>query len=277
MRRQSEDELVVDKPTGFPVFPEALPPREIEEGNYRVSFARKPEELEAAQRLRFEVFNLELGEGLEESYASGLDRDRFDPVCHHLLVTHLPTGQVVGTYRMQTSAMAERYGGFYSADEFTLDRLPPEVTGNAVEVGRACVGREFRNRHVLFQLWKGLAAYLTHTRKRYLFGCCSLTSQDPVEGKHVMDFLTGRGCVDARHGVRPQPGWECYPEGYRPEPAEPASEVRLPKLFNLYMRIGAKVCGEPAIDRLFKTIDYFVLFDLDDLDAQRREMFFGRE
>jgi putative hemolysin len=178
---------------------------------------------------------------------------------------------------MQTSAMAEQYRGFYSADEFTLDRLGPEVLGNATEVGRACVGREFRNRHVLFLLWKGLAAYLSHTRKRFLFGCCSLTSQDPVEGKHVMDFLERRGYVDTRHAVGPQPGWECYPQGYRPEPAEPADEVRLPKLFNLYMRIGAKVCGEPAIDRLFKTIDYFVLFDLDDLDDQHRRMFFGRE
>jgi len=277
MQRRSEDELVVDKPTGYPVFPEVVPPRAIEEGKYRVSFARTPEELEAAQRLRFEVFNLEMGEGLEESYATGLDRDRFDPVCHHLLVTHLPTDQVVGTYRMQTSAMAERYDGFYSAGEFTLDRLPPEVTGNAMEVGRACVGLEFRNRHVLFLLWKGLAAYLVHARKRYLFGCCSLTSQDPAEGKHVMDFLERQGYVDARHGVRPQPGWECYPEGYQPDPAEPASEVRLPKLFDLYMRIGVKVCGAPAIDRFFKTIDYFVLFDLEDLDDPHRGMFFGRE
>ncbi len=41
------------------------------------------------------------------------------------------------------------------------------------------------------------------------------------------------------------------------------------------MRYGAKVCGEPAIDRFFKTIDYLVLLDLADLDDQSRKMFFG--
>ena len=92
-----------------------------------------------------------------------------------------------------------------------------------------------------------------------------------------MDFLERKGYVDTRHAVGPQPGWECYPRGFLPEPAEPLDEVQLPKLFNLYMRIGAKVCGEPAIDRFFKTIDYFVLFDLADLDDQHRRMFFGRE
>lgn len=259
----------------FPVFPASLPQRVFEESHYRVTFARTQAELEAAQRLRFQVFNLELGEGLEESFASGLDRDRFDPVCHHLLVTHRPTGLVVGTYRMQTSAMAEKHHGFYSADEFTIGDLPAQVVGNAVEIGRACVAREFRNRHVLFLLWKGLAAYLAQTGSRYLFGCCSVTSQDPVEGKRVMDHLERAGFVHPVHRVHPQSGWACYPPGFSPPLDADAPAVKLPKLFSLYLRYQAKVCGQPALDRHFKTIDYFVLFDLHDLDAQTRAVFFG--
>ena len=231
-------------------------------------------ELQAIQKLRFEVFNLELGEGLDESYETGIDHDRFDPVCHHLMVTDRDTTEVVGTYRMQTGEMADRYEGFYSADEFELASLPPELLADSIEIGRACVARESRNRQVLFLLWKGLAAYLSHNRKRYLFGCCSLTSQDPAEGKRVLEYLRAEGQVHPDYHVAACRGWECVPPadelaaGCKPEP------VKLPKLFKLYLRYGAKVCGEPALDPFFKTIDYLALFDLHELDAISRRTFF---
>jgi len=52
--------------------------------------------------LRFKVFNLELGEGLAASHATGLDVDPFDEFCDHLIVEEVATGKVVGTYRLQT-------------------------------------------------------------------------------------------------------------------------------------------------------------------------------
>jgi putative hemolysin len=257
----------------YPVFSESLPDVPIARGRYSLRFARSPEELESIQRLRFEVFNLELGEGLDESYATGRDEDRFDPVCHHLMVLN-STGEVIGTYRMQTNQMAARHGGYYSADEFDLTHLPSRVTDDAVEIGRACVAKPHRNRHVLFLLWRGLAAYMSHNHKRYLFGCCSLTSQDPAEGKRVMDYLAAEGHVHPTIDVPPQPDWRCYDGTVGAEPSADDQEVELPKLFSLYLRYRAKVCGAPALDRYFKTIDYLVLFDLEDLSAESRATFF---
>lgn len=254
----------------YPVCPEFLP-EPLEVGKFRISFARTPEDLDAIQRLRFAVFNVELNEGLEESWATGLDVDRFDPVCHHLIVTESATGTVIGTYRMQTSTMAERHIGFYSADEFDLRGLPQEVLHDAVEVGRACVAKPYRNRQVLFLLWKGLAVYLQKNRKRYLFGCCSLTSQDPAEGRRVMDHLVEAGQVHDTIRVEPNEDWRCYGEG---RPASEEHPVEIPKLFSLYLRYGGKVLGPPALDRFFKTIDYLVLLDTDALDAEARGMFF---
>jgi len=256
----------------YPVFPEALPDASLDDGKYSVRFARTGAELAEVQRLRFEVFNLELGEGLDESYETGLDEDRFDPVCHHLIVIDRSSERIVGTYRMLTSTMAETYEGFYSAGEFDLDALPPSVVGDAIEIGRACIATEYRNRHVLFLLWKGLALYLTHNRKRYLFGCCSLTSQDPVEGSRVMAHLESNDLAHPTLRLKTQPGWECEAPADADLAAGPA--VKLPKLFRLYLRYGARVCSEPALDRHFKTIDYLVLFDLEDLDAGSRATFF---
>ena len=262
-------------PSSYPCSPEMIPEGTIERGPYSMRFARSAEDLERLQRLRFEVFNLELKEGLEQSYATGLDADRFDAVCHHLIVLDR-SDRVIGTYRMQTAEMARRNIGFYSADEFRVDDLPADVLDGAIEVGRACVAREFRNRHVLFLLWQGLAAYMLHNRKRYLFGCCSLTSQDPELGRRVMEHLASSGHTHPTIDIEPQPDWRCYDES---RPAELAagkdSAVELPKLFSLYLRYGAKVLGRPALDRHFKTIDYLVLLDIEDLSPDSREMFFA--
>ena len=256
----------------YPFRPRALPPAEIRRGNYALRFARTRAELDAALRLRFEVFNLEMKEGLASSYLSGLDEDEFDATCHHLLVTDEATGGVVGTYRLRTAETAMIAGGFYSAGEFDLSRLPPEVLGDAVETGRACVAREHRGRNVLFLLWQGLAAYLSHNRKRYFFGCCSLASQDPRDGLRALNLLERAGHLHGELNVPPLAGMECVPEGYF---VVDDQRVELPRLFESYLRFGAKVCGPPAIDRAFKTIDFLVLLDTAAVGERTRRLFFG--
>ena len=256
----------------YPRFRDSMPPSELREGKYVVRFASSSEELDEVLRLRFEVFNLELGEGLESSFHTGRDMDEHDLACHHLLVIETASEKVVGTYRLQTGAMAAAAKGFYSATEFDLSRLPLEVLEDSVELSRACIAKEYRNTQVLFLLWKGLASYIAFNRKRFLFGCCSLTSQDASEGKLAMDLLEREDQLHATYTVPPKPEFECYPAGFA---AEPFREIKLPKLFRSYLRIGAKVCGAPAIDRQFKTIDFFVLFDLFEMDRQTQRMFFG--
>src|SRR5687767_3080593 len=81
---------------------------------YTTRLARDASEVKAAQALRFAVFNLELNEGLAESLATGLDADPFDEICSHLLVEHVSTGEIVGTYRLQTGLTAGRNRGYYS-------------------------------------------------------------------------------------------------------------------------------------------------------------------
>lgn len=260
-----------DRPGRYPPAPDSIPRESIQHGRYRVRFATSEAELDAILRLRFEVFNLELGEGLESSFDTGRDEDPFDLTCHHLMVEDVKTGgTVVGTYRMQTNAMAAE-GGFYSAGEFDLSTLPPEVVDNSVEIGRACIAREHRNRQILFLLWKGLALYMSTNEKRYLFGCCSLSTQDGCEGLRVLRYLEGDGRLHPEVQVPPQPGFECQ---CSEEPAGDADSVELPILFRTYLRYGALVCGPPAVDRDFKTIDFLVLFDIEAMEPRTYHLFF---
>jgi len=193
-------------------------------------------------------------------------------VCHHLLVVEKADQKIVGTYRMQTAEMAARAGGFYSADEFQIDQLPRDVLADAVELGRACIAREHRNRRVLFLLWRGLALYLSTFKKRYLFGCCSLTSQDPAAGLVLLRQLEERCVLHPEYVVAPIAGLECVCSD---EDRRRCGPVELPTLFEMYLRYGALVCGSPAIDRRFKTIDYLVLLDVEDLDPQTYALFAG--
>ena len=253
-------------PTAF------LPTETVEEGRYQLRFAHTAADLEALGRLRFEVFNLELGEGLASSYETGMDHDEFDPVCHHLMVCDQENDNVVGTYRLQTSEMAKQSGlGFYSGTLFDLSTMPDDIWQQAVEIGRACIALEHRSLQVLYLLWRGLGLYLSHNQKRYLFGCCSLTSQDQNEGKQVMDFLIDRRHTHPDLHIKPRPTVACYPDDFE---AQSDIKPKVPRLMRVYLSMGAVICGPPAIDRQFKTIDYFTLIDVDKLDS-RTLAFFG--
>lgn len=271
MLPEPRDTLTVSE-TVYPTFAEGLPSDVISEGSYTARFVASNRELEEVLRLRFEVFNLELGEGLGSSFLTGMDRDQYDASCHHLSVFHCGGPQPVGTYRIQTSAMAAASSGFYSSQEFDLSSLPASIIDQAVELGRACIAPAHRNTQVLFLLWKGLARYVQHNRKRFLFGCCSLTSQDPGEGLRAFRDLGEQGLLHPEISIDPQPGADCRLIAHIPPLTE---RFQLPRLFRTYLRFGAKVCGPPAIDRQFRTIDFLVLFDVDAMDPASYRLFFG--
>ena len=82
-------------------------------------WARHADEVRQAQRLRYQVFVDEMGARLSPPPGTpeGLDIDRFDDACEHLLVRTVETAdapaEVVGTYRVLTPAAARLTGGLY--------------------------------------------------------------------------------------------------------------------------------------------------------------------
>lgn len=252
---------------------EAIPAIEISENRYVARFARSAEEIDRALRLRFEVFNLELGEGLDASFITGRDEDEFDATCHHLIVVEKSSNEIVGTYRLQTLDEAKSAAGFYCAGEFDLENLPAQVLTESLEIGRACIAREHRNTRVLFLLWKGLAAFAEMKNKRYLFGCCSLTSQNESDGWRAARQLKRENHFHPDLSVQPREDYVCGGENLS---IAAEKEFELPRLFSTYLRFGAKVCSPvPAIDRRFKTIDFFVIFDIETIDEKYRQMLFA--
>jgi putative hemolysin len=234
---------------------------------FRISLAQSPENLVECQRLRYEVFNLELGEGLSTSDRSGLDIDPFDSFCDHLMVRELETGKLVGTYRLQTGEVARRNLGYYGNQLFDFSVYEP-IRKELLELGRACVHVDYRNIMVLHALWKGIAVYATRNDSRYLIGCSSISSQDENVGVAMYESLKQKYLVVPSLRTTPQPGHDCRFNGM------PVDAGRPPRLFRAYLEISGRICGPPAIDREFKTIDFLTLVDLDNLPDRVRTRFF---
>ena len=251
----------------LPFFVEAAPKIDIrlESDLYIARLAVTDRERASAFRLRFLIFNLEMQEGLESAYLNGYDVDRYDEVCDHLIVEERTTGEIVGTYRIQMGDVAARNFGYYSEQEF--DFAPYEsMREQIVELGRACIHRDHRSTEVLHLLWRGIARYALANGGRYMMGCCSLTSQDPEMGHAVHKSL-------ANYMV--EPTLQTLPtDAFRmTASAEPMVDIRAPKLLRAYLTIGAKICGAPAIDREFKTIDFLTILDLQTLHPRMAARF----
>ena len=242
---------------------------EICDGRYVTRIARSPLEIESALRLRYRVFRIELA-GDSSSDPSRLEFDEYDFRCKHLIVVDTSTGATVGTYRLSSFETGRGMTGFYSYDEFSIEDLPRDVLQEGVEIGRACIAPEHRNTKVLFLLWKGLAAYLRSQGKRYFFGCCSIFTQDERIGATAYRQLSDAGHLHPKLRVTPRKNALDVSV-----PGSASASVELPGLFNMYLRIGARVCGPPMIDRDFGTIDFFVVCDTHLIGEKYRRMFFG--
>lgn len=229
--------------------------------------AATPADLRAVQRLRFDVFNLELNEGLATSYINGLDADPFDAVCDHLMVEDAASGKVVGTYRMQSGARAAKSLGYYCEQEFEFSRYEG-LRDELLELGRACIAQQHRSMQVLSLLWRGIATYATQHGARYLLGCSSLTSQDPDIGRAAYIALQAHMAPEYLQTV-PLQAYRIAPCGAH------NAGVQIPKLLSAYLGLGAWICSPPALDRSFGTIDFLTCLDLQSPHMQQRRKRFG--
>jgi putative hemolysin len=252
---------------------ESFSTEEIVKGRYVVRLARTSEEVKAALQLRFEVFNLELGEGLASSFRTGRECDESDLTSQHLILIDGLQQQVIGTCRVRTYEIAKTIQGFSSSTEFDLSSLPHEVLAKAIEIGRVCISKAHRNSRAYMVLLKGVGLCLMQNDKKYVFGSLSLATQDPMEAGRIFDQLSREGYLHSQFQIRPRAGFKCF--WYRmPEPRR--SEPAISNWFRTCLRLGTKLWGPPALNRQFRTIDFPVFLDINQLGHQTRRILFGR-
>lgn len=234
---------------------------------FEINFTRDETQVREAQRLRFEVFNLEMKEGLKSSYKRGLDIDDYDPLCEHLLVREPKNKRVVGTYRLLLGSEASRHFGFYSEKEFHLENIK-KLKGELLELGRSCAHKDYRDKALIHAMWQAIADYVKRHRVRYLFGCACLHTTDPEEVGEFYSMLKRKYYAPDEFRVVPVPE-KSFPglnEDVKTE-EDQSLFFRLPSLIKGYLRVGALVCGPPALDQEFGTADLFLLLDVNKISS----------
>jgi len=234
---------------------------------YTLLLTTDPDDIAAVQRLRYEVFSAEPGFGLRND--DEVDADRFDEYCDHLMVREDRTGEIVGCYRMLPPPGAIAAGGLYTATEFdirALDTLRPSL----VEMGRAVVRNDHRNGAVVLMMWTGILAYLDRCGYDYVTGCVSV----PVHGdgapgsriRGIRDFVRTRHAAPSQFTVHPYR--PVVIDGHSLDEIEAPARPSIPPLMRGYLRLGARICGEPAHDPDFGVGDFPALLDKRTADIR---------
>jgi putative hemolysin len=249
---------------------------------FDVQWASCEDDVREAQRLRYQVFAKEMGARLTPPVgtAPGLDVDRFDPFCDHLLVRAIDgecgeRGPLVGTYRVLRPCAARRAGGFYADTEFDLAPVA-RLRTHAVELGRSCVHPAWRSGGVILSLWIALGDYMVAHRLDTMIGCASVGLEDG--GKTAGELwlrLRGSHLVAPQWQVRPRTALPLCEHG---ESSASVCDIRrmvdAPPLIKGYLRCGARLMGPPALDVNFNTADLPMMLHVADLAPRYRKRFF---
>jgi len=232
----------------------------VEGAVYQVSLADSWDDVREAQRLRFQIFKSEYGAAMSMA-SENLDEDEFDSYCDHLIVRCVRTQEIVGTYRILLPRQARRIGRYYSQGEFFMLRIERQLH-NVVELGRSCVHVDHRNGAVIMLLWSAIARYMRHYGHRYLIGCASVSMRDGgVQAATLWDQFQSTCLVE--------PMLEAFPKHrMQMEGIARSDRVTIPPLIRGYLRLGARVCGEPNWDPDFNTADFLMLMDLQQIDPR---------
>ena len=231
-----------------------------------VDVTKDPALVRRAQELRYKVFAGELGASLAGA-AWGIDEDRFDPHCEHLVVRR--GERVVGTYRILTPPAARAAGGYYLEQLFDIAPLDV-LRERMVEVGRACIDPDFRASTVMLTMWSALARYLVENGHDFVIGSASLELAD---GGHRAASI-----------YRKVAAASLSPDDFRVRPRQPLPLGRLrdtvpasaPSLLRGYLNLGAWVCGEPAWDLEFSCADLPVLLPLSRMQGRYARHFLAK-
>lgn len=254
---------------------------------FDLQMARDARDVTAAQGLRYRVFVTEMGgTGAMVDHAAGLERDRHDPQCDHLLLIDRAAqdlgpgpgpsggGRVVAVCRLMDRAGAAGGDGFASAAEFDL--APILDSGRSLlELGRTCVDPAYRGGTAMYHLWHGLAGLVRARGIDMLFGTASFPGRDPTAIAAPLAWLAGRHRAPQGMRVRSRQEQPVLPvcDGAWTSADRRAALLALPALIKAYLRLGGVVGDGVFVDHNFGTTDVCMLLDVAGMSPAQRSIY----
>jgi putative hemolysin len=231
-------------------------------GHFTVKTVESKRELWQVMTLRYEVFHREY---MNKIIPYGIDRDRYDQDADHLAIIDNRIKKIVGTYRLISGHRSE---DFYSKTEFDISDLLTRE-GGKVELSRACIHKDYRNGAVITLLWRGIMEYLSASGARWLFGMGSVKTTDADEVTAVYKAFAADDSIDYSYDIRARKEYciDDFADRLKKVEISPSARDLVPPLLKSYVRAGAVVVGDPAIDLAFNCSDLFVILDVSKMSS----------
>lgn len=240
---------------------------DFENEYYHIKTINHPEELAQVLKLRFDVFFREFSTQKISFTLFPYDVDWFDFICDHLIVKDKTQDKVVACYRLISS---DHKSHFYSEGEFDLSDLL-KAPGKKLELGRACVHKDYRKGAVIALLWKRLLEYAKKSGTRYMFGCSSINRKDFTYYQDTLNYLEKQEAFIQDFDIQVMPSYQMR---FTPERRVEEEKARpINSLMHMYLLAGAKMSRNVAYDKEMDCLDMFTLMDMEKLPSSFERRF----
>ncbi|MFP7673036.1 GNAT family N-acetyltransferase [Marivita sp. S0852] len=189
------------------------------------------------------------------------DRDRFDPLCWHGLVTG-PGAVPLVAFRLRL-ASGSLLGSTYTGAFYDLSPLAA-IGGPFLEIGRFCHAPGRCDPMALRLAWAAIGQLVDHHGVKMLIGCSSLPGSDPADHTAILATLR-----------RDHVG----PDTLRPRRTSPRAvdlpcldipRAALPALLRSYLAMGGWVSDHAVQDPDLDTLHLFTGLQVATIPARRK-------
>lgn len=228
-------------------------------GVFCASLAQSSDQMAAVHRLRAARFR--------KSSAAG-DMDRFDPLCHHLMITTPPDREPICVARFRILTGPDDIASSYSGQFYDLAALARSGK-RLVEVGRICIDEHHaQDVDVARALLAALTRITSDCAADMLIGCASFSGADPDAHAEALRYLFDRHIGPATLRPAWQAGWRHIAPVGGQAPRQ-ADMRQVPALLRLYLGMGGWVSDHAVCDHELDTVHVFTAVEVKAIPPAR--------
>jgi len=230
---------------------------------YLARIAKTDKDVRLTQALRANQFGA-------NSICGGIETDRFDANCNHVLIEDTTTGALHGCFRFMDFASGGDVSTSYSAQYYDLERLKG-YDEPLLEIGRFCIRGGVRDYAVLRVAWAYLTRYVDQHDIALVFGCASFEGVNPLKYTDAFALLKEHYLAPDRWRpqIKAEEVFEFATElnGTRPVPKRVNQNI--PTLLRTYLGMGGWVSDHAVVDRELGTLHVFTGVEISAIPKVR--------
>jgi len=165
--------------------------------------------------------------------------------------------------------VAEEKIGFYSAEEFCLEKLiQSSEYNNMLELSRSCISQKFRNKNVLQLMWREIYNYINTNKIDGMFGTASFLETDVQKINNQLLFLHQNYKMPENIKVKARKYCRAKIDYSKNIKLNLKLVKSLPTLIKGYIKLNAYIGDGAVVDYKFKTTDVFVFLPSNKINRE---------